>query len=240
MKKYFDKVYKEGMERFQKELYDRLIYDKKTFIITANPETLMTGKENREFDSILCSKNSIITPDGIGVVKGANQVGYHVKERVTGVDIVKYLFSILDKEGRSLYLFGAKPDIVNTLANKVSDKYPGIQIVGTVDGYVDDKDAVFDDMAIKKPDVVLVALGIPMQEIMINRHYHKFDKGIFIGVGGAFDVLSGMKKRAPHFFVNHNLEWLYRICSEPKRLKRFYRSNIKYLDEIRKMKRNMR
>ena len=129
---------------------------------------------------------------------------------------------------------------MNTLAKKVSDKYPGIQIVGTVDGYVDDKDAVFDDMAIKKPDVVLVALGIPMQEIMINRHYHKFDKGIFIGVGGAFDVLSGMKKRAPHFFVNHNLEWLYRICSEPKRLKRFYRSNIKYLDEIRKMKRNMR
>lgn len=240
MKKYFDKVYKEGMERFQKELYDRLIYDKKTFIITANPETLMTGKENREFDSILCGKNSIITPDGIGVVKGANQVGYHVKERVTGVDIVKYLFSILDKEGRSLYLFGAKPDIVNTLAKKVSDKYPGIQIVGTVDGYVDDKDAVFDDMAIKKPDVVLVALGIPMQEIMINRHFHKFDKGIFIGVGGAFDVLSGMKKRAPDFFVNHNLEWLYRICSEPKRLKRFYRSNIKYLDEIRKMKRNMR
>ena len=85
----------------------------------------------------------------------------------------------------------------------------------------------------------MVALGIPAQELLISRHIQKLI-GDFYGVGGAFDVLSGMKKRAPEFFVKHNLEWLYRICSEPKRLKRFYKSNIRYLGEIRKVRRNMR
>ena len=123
---------------------------------------------------------------------------------------------------------------------KIKLEYPNIKISGATDGYVSDKDAVFEQIALKKPDVVMVALGIPAQELLISRHIQKFDKGIFMGVGGAFDVLSGMKKRAPEFFVKHNLEWLYRICSEPKRLKRFYKSNIRYLGEIRKVRRNMR
>ena len=93
---------------------------------------------------------------------------------------------------------------------------------------------VFDDIIDKKPDAVLVALGIPHQELLIYDNLDKFDKGIFVGVGGSFDVLSGMKKRAPKFFIKFHLEWLYRICREPKRMKRFFKSNVKYLFEIRK------
>ena len=105
--------------------------------------------------------------------------------------------------------------------------------VGAVDGYVEDKDSVFEEMKEVKPDIVLVALGIPKQEILIYNHLKDFDKGIFVGVGGSFDVISGSKKRAPKIFVKLKLEWLYRITREPKRLKRFYESNIKYLLKIK-------
>ena len=99
-----------------------------------------------------------------------------------------------------------------------------------------DKDAVFDEIAAIQPDLVLVALGIPVQELLIGKHYDKFQKGVFIGVGGAFDVLSGMKKRAPAIFIRYNLEWLYRIVTEPKRIKRFYRSNIKFILKVKAMR----
>lgn len=72
---------------------------------------------------------------------------------------------------------------------------------------------------------------------MIDRYFPLAKKGIFVGVGGSFDVLSGMKQRAPQVFIDHNLEWLYRIVKEPKRMKRFYRSNIKFIWKIQKLKR---
>ena len=89
-------------------------------------------------------------------------------------------------------------------------------------------------IAEKEPDISLIALGAPMQELLIRRHMASFKKGVLIGVGGSFDVLSGMKKRAPQFFVKCNLEWLYRIVTEPKRLKRFWNNNIKFLFVLRK------
>ena len=99
-------------------------------------------------------------------------------------------------------------------------------------GYVEDKQKVFDEIEKLSPDLVLVALGIPAQELLINKNFEKFNKGIFIGVGGSFDVLSGTKKRAPKFFIKFHLEWLYRITTEPKRMKRFLDSNVKYLFKL--------
>jgi len=93
---------------------------------------------------------------------------------------------------------------------------------------------VFEEIASLKPDVCLVALGIPVQEKLIYKHLDKFEKGIFVGVGGSFDVISGTKKRAPEFFIKCNLEWLYRIAKEPKRLKRFYNSNVKFIFAVKK------
>ena len=88
----------------------------------------------------------------------------------------------------------------------------------------------------KNPDICLVALGIPEQEKTIARHIKEAKKGIYIGVGGSFDVLSGEKKRAPKLFIKLNLEWLYRIIKEPKRLKRFWNNNVKFLLKIKKLK----
>lgn len=196
----------------------------------------MIGKENSEFDRVLKSEKITIVPDGIGVVKAANILNYDVKERVTGVEIVQGLFRILNQEQKKLYLFGAKKEVVTQLVEKVKKDYPNITISGYNDGYVEDKDSVFDEIANIQPDAVLVALGIPAQEMLIAKHYNRFEKGIFIGVGGSFDVLSGMKKRAPKIFIKLNLEWLYRILKEPSRFGRFYRSNVKFISEIKKMR----
>lgn len=236
MRDYFAKIYKEGYDSFIEILERKIKKDEKAFVITANPETLMIGKENSEFDRVLKSEKITIVPDGIGVVKAANILNYDVKERVTGVEIVQGLFRILNQEQKKLYLFGAKKEVVTQLVEKVKKDYPNITISGYNDGYVEDKDSVFDEIANIQPDAVLVALGIPVQEMLIAKHYNRFEKGIFIGVGGSFDVLSGMKKRAPKIFIKLNLEWLYRILKEPSRFGRFYRSNVKFISEIKKMR----
>ena len=236
MQKYFEKIYQDGFEDFMKVLEQKIVDEEKAFVITANPETLMIGKVNPEFDQILKSEKSIIVPDGIGVVKAANMLNIPVKERVTGVEMVSKLFLILNKTGGRLYLLGAKKEIVEKLTERIQHQYPNINLLGYCDGYVKDKDAVFEQIAKLKPDVTLVALGIPAQEQLIYKHYDKFEKGIFVGVGGSFDVLSGAKKRAPRIFIRLNLEWLYRIVTEPKRIKRFYDSNVKFISIIRKMR----
>ena len=236
MKKYFDKLYKGDFKSFISDIETNVKENIKTFVITANPETLMIGTENPVFDMILKSDDTIIVPDGIGVVKAANMLGIPLKERVTGVEIVQELFRILNAEKKSIYFLGAKREVIDQLVAKVKVDYPDMTIVGYQDGYVQDKDAVFEEIVTLKPDAVLVALGIPAQEILIHKYYDRFDKGIFIGVGGSFDVLSGTKKRAPEIFIKLNLEWLYRITKEPKRFKRFYDSNIKFIGKIRKMR----
>lgn len=239
MQEYFQKIYQDGFERFTNVLEQKMDREEKTFVITANPETLMIGAETPAFDEILKSEKTVIVPDGIGVVKAANMLKIPVKERVTGVEIVQSLFHMLNDKKRSLYLLGAKKEVLDRLIERIRLDYPEIQLLGSCDGYVKDKDAVFEQMANLKPDVVLVALGIPAQEQLIYKHYDKFDKGIFVGVGGSFDVLSGTKKRAPKIFIKLNLEWLYRIVKEPKRMKRFYVSNVKFISKIKRMMREI-
>ena len=238
MWEYFHKIYRGSFADFQQELSKKLDQEEKAFVVTANPETLMIGQRDSEYDAILRSADTTIVPDGIGVVKGANMLGIPLKERVTGVETVQGLFSMLNEKQRSLYLFGAKKEVLELLKEKLVAQYPGIHLAGSCDGYAADKDAVFDEITELQPDVVLVALGIPMQEKLIAKHYHRFHKGIFIGVGGSFDVLSGSKKRAPAIFCKLNLEWLYRIACEPSRFKRFYDSNVKFIFKIKAMQKN--
>ena len=114
----------------------------------------------------------------------------------------------------------------------IKEKYPRIKVLGSTNGYVKNRDEIFKNIIDLNPDICLVALGIPMQEELIAKHIDKAKKGIYIGVGGSFDVLSGTKKRAPKIFIKLNLEWLYRILTEPSRLKRFYENNIKFVIKV--------
>lgn len=230
--KYFDRIYKSGRNNFNNELENYLINSEKKFIITANPETIMQSEKNEELRNAVLDENTIVIPDGVGILKGAKLLKYDIKETILGVDVANKLIELADKYHKRIFLFGAKREVLDLLQKFIHDKYSKCEIVGCVDGYVEDKDLVFEEMRKVNPDIVLVAIGIPKQEILIHKHLNEFDKGIFVGVGGSFDVISGYKKRAPKIFIKLKLEWLYRITKEPKRLKRFYESNIKYLMKI--------
>lgn len=234
MREYFEKIENLPQDEFFEKMKQCLIQEEKRFVITANPETLMFGEKDSEFREILLNPHTTIVADGIGVIKGAKLLKMDLEHRVLGVDLALQLLSYCNELGKSVYLLGAKPEVIEKMKETISRDYPNAKLVGAVDGYVEDKDEVFADMLEKQPDVILVALGIPRQEKLISKHYEKFDKGIFVGVGGSFDVISGDKKRAPSFFVKLNLEWLYRITKEPNRLKRFFNSNIRYIFKIMK------
>lgn len=232
MKAYFDKIYKKGSQAFENELEKSMVSGKRQFIVTANPETLMIGQSTPEFDKLLKREDTTIVPDGIGVVKAGNILGYEIQDRVTGVEIAKKLLVLANRYKKSIYLFGAKNDVLEQFILRIGKEYPNVVIKGYKDGYVKDRDEIFEEIVKCEPDIVLVALGIPYQELLIAKYIERFEKGIFVGVGGSFDVLSGMKKRAPQIFIRLNLEWLYRITTEPKRIGRFCRSNIKFLFKI--------
>lgn len=229
MKKLFSKLYKNGNDDFNEEMSKWLKNNKRQFIVTANPETFMKSKDDNEINTLLLDENTILVPDGIAIVKTANMLGYNIKERIAGIDIANQLLEEGNKQKKSIYLFGSKQEVIDDLIKIILEKYPNLTIAGSSNGYKEDKDKVFDEIVTVKPDIVLVALGIPAQEKLIYKHLDRFDKGIFVGVGGSFDVMSGHKKRAPKIFIKLNLEWFYRIACEPKRIKRFYDSNVKFM-----------
>ena len=234
MRKLFDKLYKKGAQSFYEILSDNLKNNMKTFVVTANPETFMISEKNEDVRKMLLDKETVMVPDGIGVLKAGKKIGYNIEERITGIDIANELLKFGNEQKKRIYLFGSKQEVIDSMKIVIKEQYPNLKLVGTSNGYVTDKDKVFDEIVKLEPDIVLVALGIPLQEMLIYKHLNRFKKGIFVGVGGSFDVMSGMKKRAPKIFIKLNLEWLYRIMKEPKRLKRFYDSNVKFLFRIKK------
>lgn len=236
MKEYFEKIYDKTKEEFNALLEEKITKNEKTFIVTANPETLMIAEENEEFKKCLLDSQTVIVPDGVGVVKGARMLNYNIPGTIPGVELCSKIFEICNEQKKSIYFLGAKKEVLDLLVDKVKKDYPNLVIAGYENGYVEDKDKAYEEIKKLKPDVVLVAIGIPYQELLIYKNLKDFEKGIFMGVGGSFDVLSGSKKRAPKIFIKLKLEWLYRITTEPKRLKRFFKSNVKYLFIIKKEK----
>ena len=238
MKKYFNKLYNKSYQNFSEIMIDNLKNDNKMFVITANPETFMIASKDVDFSSLILDKDVTVVPDGIGIVKAAKMLNYEIIERIPGIEIALTLLKEGNKNKKCFYLFGASEEVMKLMEKKIKKEYPNIKLVGYSNGYVEDKDAIFENISKLQPDVILVALGIPAQEKLIYKHLHKFSHGIFVGVGGSFDVISGYKKRAPKLFQKLNLEWLYRLVKEPKRIKRFYNSNVKFIFQIRKTNKN--
>jgi len=196
----------------------RINHRQNTFIVTANPEIVMYARDDPSYQRIL--KNAdYITPDGIGILKGAAILGTPMTERITGYDTMLALLEWGNQQRKTVYLVGAKPEVIKDVKKVVANRYPGLKVAGAHDGYFTDFSPIAQDIAAKQPDMVFLAVGFPKQEQLIAAHRHQND-GLWMGIGGSFDVLSGHTKRAPKFFQNHHLEWFYRLLSEPTRLKR--------------------
>ena len=228
MKDILNRIYNKKTTDFYELLSENLKKCKKMNIITVNPEIIIQSKSDDTIKSILLNKEYVLVADGVSIVKACkNKV-----ERITGIDISTKLLEKANENKCSLYLYGSEEKVLNTLVSKIKKEYANINIIGYKNGYTKDDNKIAKELLTLKPDICLVALGVPKQEKFIDKYYHKLKKGIIIGVGGSFDVLSGYKKRAPKVFIKLNLEWLYRILKEPKRISRFIKYNIRFLIEM--------
>lgn len=205
-------------QEFIQQLIDDSNHHRNRFVVTANPEIVMAAQRDRNYQKII-NDASYVTADGIGIVKGAQILGTPLAERVTGFDTMLGLLTFADQNHKKVFFVGGKPEVISKLKVKINDKYPHINVVGTYDGYFDDETPIVNAIHQSQPDFVFVALGFPKQDFLIA-HHRDVAKAIWMGVGGSFDVLTNQVKRAPAFWINHHLEWFYRLMQEPSRLKR--------------------
>ncbi len=235
LKDYFEKLYTGSQEAFFARADAAMDQGERLFVVTANPEVMMLAQADPALDAVLCDPAATIVPDGIGVVKAARSLGLSLPGRVTGVELAWELIRHAGETGKRIGLYGAGEPVLQALLARIGREASGAEVVLAKNGYEHDDDQVFAQLLTLEPDLVLVALGVPRQELLIARWLPRFAKGVFVGVGGSFDVLSGSKQRAPELFLKLNLEWLYRITKEPKRLGRFLRSNLRFLGKVRRI-----
>lgn len=160
--------------------------------------------------------------DGIGAVMALNKRGYKDVAKIPGCELWLKIISALYKEGKSFYLVGGKPQVIESTVAKLKDEFVGINISNYRDGYIksdEEKQLLIEDIANKKPDVVFVAMGSPKQELLMEEMSQQH-QAIYQGLGGSFDVYTGAVERAPEWWVKHNLEWAYRLIKQPSRIKR--------------------
>lgn len=202
------------------DLPNYLYNNKKMSAISVNPQIIVEGQNHLEiFDFIKKSTHRI--PDGIGIVLVSRLMAGQIKERVAGIELMYRFLEYANQEKKSIFLYGARPEVVVDAATQIEKDYPNLTLSGKIDGYTSlSENDVVKKINQAKPDFLFVALGFPKQEEWLARNIPRLDVSVFQDVGGSFDVLSGHVKRAPQFFIDTHLEWLYRSLSDPKRFKR--------------------
>ncbi|WP_261131775.1 WecB/TagA/CpsF family glycosyltransferase [Bacillus sp. Marseille-Q3570] len=212
---------KATQNQFIETLHTHVKRKEKKFVITANPEIVMQTFKDESFKQIV-QQSSYVTPDGIGIIIASKMLKKPIPERVTGFETMIGLLERAGKNHHSVYFIGAKDTTMKKAVKNVHARFPGLRVVGFRNGYFSNKESkkIRDDIKQLQPDMVFVGLGCPRQEKWIFENFSHFQKGIFMGVGGSFDVLSGEVARAPHLMRKLHLEWFYRLLSQPWRLKR--------------------
>lgn len=197
------------------------------YIVTPNAEIVQNCVENPENYKVINS-SSMTIPDGIGVVYAAKILGTPLKGKVAGCELAEHIIERIAKTGDGVYFFGGGkatetvPCIAEQAAIKLSEKYPGLLVSGFRDGYFGKEDVpeIIEKINRSGAKVLFVCLGAPKQEKWIYENVSRLNVRLAIGLGGSLDVFSGNVKRAPQFFIKHNLEWFYRLMCMPTRIGR--------------------
>ncbi|MBB5149827.1 WecB/TagA/CpsF family glycosyltransferase [Ureibacillus thermosphaericus] len=227
----------ENYDELIEQIFQRIERKEKSLIVAINPEKIMKAKEDPALKKLL-NEAEFQIPDGIGVILASKIQKGQISERVTGVDLMMRLCEEAATKQKSIFLYGGKPGVAASAAEKLKELYPGIQIAGIQHGYETDNEKVISKINEAKPDILFVAMGSPKQENWINANRDQLYPTIYQGVGGSFDVLAGNVKRAPKAFQKVGLEWFYRLMMEPKRIKRQMALPKFLLEVVRNTKRN--
>lgn len=162
----------------------------------------------------------VINADGASVVIASRFLNKPLPERVAGIDLMQSLIALSEKKGYSIYLLGAKQEVVEKAAEALLGQYPKLNIAGIHDGYFEEADwpQISDELKAVAPDFVFVGITSPLKEYLVEYLQNAGNRCVFMGVGGSFDVISGKISRAPVWVQKMNMEWLYRVVQEPRRL----------------------
>lgn len=212
---------------------------KKVYFV--NPACFNQTFSNRKYFAVL-KKADYIFPDGIGVLLACKMIKRPLRENINGTDMLPFLCRLAVEQNRSLFLLGGKPGIAAMMKRKLEDAFPGVRIVGERHGYFDsgntETDAI-NHINQVKPDILLVALGVPRQELWIHRHSRSLDARVIMGVGGLFDFYSGNIRRAPQWMRDIGIEWTFRLWMEPTRMfKRYVIGNPLFIMRVLRWKKS--
>lgn len=191
---------------------------KPRLVITPDSSAMILAQRDPEWRHILTHAD-LVTPDGAGVLWAAKVFGGSVRERVSGVELVREICRLSDRKGYRLYFLGAQPGVAEAAVARLAADFPRMQVAGIRDGYFrpEEEPRLIEEIRRARPDVLFVAMGLPRQEKWIWSHREALGVPVSIGVGGSYDVLSGRLKRAPTWMQRTGLEWFYRLVQEPWR-----------------------
>jgi len=190
-------------------------------IATVNPEFLMKARRDSDFRATL-QRAALCIPDGIGVLWAARMRGTKLRERVAGSDLVPLLSAEAAQRGWRVFYLGAAPGVAEKAAAILAARYPGLNVAGCYAGSPapEEEADIVARVRAAQADILLVAYGAPKQDVWLDRNLARTGAAVGIGVGGSFDFIAGVARRAPHWIQRLGLEWLYRLVREPWRWRR--------------------
>ena len=207
----------QALDRLDELLQNAKKTGKASFAAFINAHCMNIAYHDKQYADILKEQADAVWPDGIGIKIAGKLLGFEVPANVNGTD----LFPLICKRNYSIYMLGAAPGVAQKAMENASAEHSSARFVGASHGYFSDEYTVEDAIAqanVAKPDILLVALGVPRQEKWIAEHRDELHCGVAIAVGGLLDFISGRIPRAPAWMSNHGLEWCYRLYQEPLRL----------------------
>ena len=213
------------------QLFEQLSHGKSQHVVTLNPEMILAAEKDNAFADVLKNATMCI-PDGIGLVWALMRRGVKAK-RLPGIELSEAILAQAEKDNISVAFIGASPEVMEALKIAIAQKYPQLNVVYTHHGFFNattEAESILADCIQAKPKIIFLALGFPRQEFWIAENQSKFfTPTLMVGVGGSFDVWSGLKKRAPKIFRDCQAEWFYRIASEPWRIQRVAKTLPQFL-----------
>jgi N-acetylglucosaminyldiphosphoundecaprenol N-acetyl-beta-D-mannosaminyltransferase len=203
--------------------------DRSHQVATVNSEFIMAAQKNKKFKDIL-NNTSLATPDGAGELWAMKFLhGIKLKERVTGVDLFWAMAKLSEDKGYRIFMLGGDPGVVKIAAQRVRLIHPKVRIVYTYEGSPKETKKIRKLINHTRPNILFVAWGAPKQDIWIAKNLKKIRNPVVaIGVGGTFDFIAGMRRRAPKWMQKIGLEWLYRLFQEPKRFGRIWTAVVRF------------
>lgn len=194
-------------------------------VMYVNAHVLNQSREIAPLRSAL-EQADLVYCDGYGVRLAAKALEVDIPHRMTGADWIWGLAALCEAAGQSIYLLGSEPGVTGEAARRLTNWYPRLQVAGTHHGFFEigsaHDDRVVEDINGRRPDIVLVGMGTPKQELWTQHNAHRLDTDVLWTVGALFDYVSGRVPRAPGWLADNGLEWIFRLAIEPQRMWRRY------------------